>query len=857
MKRPHDARTVWHPGNADPEAGVDWVTFERTFDLDGPPEIAPLCLFATHRYRLRVNGRVVASGPARYVPGTEWHDELDLRPHLRAGRNQIVVACCFLDSVNFQHAREPRGRFLAWGGVREAGKEPVDLATPGAWRCRRPCGHAAGAPSFSFAIGPVEVLDTRIAGGGWQRPEPVPACAEPRTTPRLTPYATGKIVTPEAVFVAGVEASETRVGYVSVVRGVEPGEREAVRRQASRYALCLHSPETQRVPLFLHWGPHFVNGVELEPEDVPGHGNKQAVEVELRAGWNLLCGEPQQVQPRHPVMIGWPEDAQLAARSRPDPGDAAALRFLDPEEIDPAASWRRGAPSRVEDLPGAAWRTRPRGGVLPLPAREMSWDRPAAAEAKPSLPVRRSSGGGAFTAVLDFADEFLGHVVVKIDAPAGTIVDVGCDERRRADGCLDWFGANPFVDSADRFVAAGGRQTLETFHPRGGRFLQVTLRPPAAAPAPDPRSADRGPLSLESVTVRDAHCPPAYDRPAPPLHDELLAWAWRTGVNTLRASTEEVHCDSPWRERGLYLGDGHVQSMAETLVTTDASLGRRALQLFAAGQFPDGQLPCVVPSWLAEPHGDFTLIYAVWLRDFHAAVDDLALVRACLPAVDRLLASPAWRKSPRSILWDATEANRLFIDWGCLKGARRYDENATLNAFRFAALGAAADLHAAAGGDAEAGRLREEADRVRDAYRERLWLAGAGRFAGGFVDGEPVEREVIHPNVLALALGLAAPEHEERLTEHVVGRLETNAEHAARGVPHDDFVELYFLKHALQALHRVGRRGVAERVVRDHLCILREHGTPTLWECVHRGVKNRGSACHSWSAGYLHHLARR
>ena len=853
-QRPDHARSVWHPGPEDPEAGVGWATFRRTFTLDAPPEAAVLCLFATHRYRLRLDGRFVGSGPARYVPGTEWHDAWDLAPHLGdgPGEHELTVECCFLDSVNFQHAQEPRGRFLAWGQVQaRGGGEPVDLATPGDWRCHRPGGHRPDVPSFSFAIGPVEVLDTRASADAspeWVEPEPVPRDAEPETTPRLTPYATGETVTPRPVFVAGVAADETRVGYVSVVPGVQPGQREGVRAYASRYAVCLHSPRAQRVPLFVHWGPHFLNGAELEPEDVPGHGNRQSVEVDLREGWNLLCGEPQQVQPRHPVAIGWPDAAGLEARSRPDLGDPDALRFAPPVKLDPDASWARGAPAAFEDLPDLDWRTLPRGGVLPLPAREMSWDRPTGGGLREAVPVIRTAGEGPFTAAFDFADEFLGQVLVEVDAPAGTLVDVGFDERRRADGCLDWFGANPFVDSADRFVAAGGRQTLETFWPRGGRFLQVTLRPPAEA-------ADRDPLRLESVTVRDAHCPVTHDKAVQPPADDLLAWAWETGVHTLRAATEDVYCDSPWRERGLYLGDSYVQAMAETLVTTDASLGRRALQLFAAGQFEDGQLPCVVPGWLGLPHGDFTLIYAVWLRDFHAAVNDEALVRDCLPAVDRLLASPTWETSARSVLWDATEQNRVFIDWGCLKEARRYDENATVNAFRFAALHAAADLHEAVGGAGEAERYREEADRVRDAYRERLWLGDAGRFAAGFEGGEPVEREVLHPNVLALAYGLAAPEHEERLTDHVVGRLEANAAHAARGVPHDDFCELYFLKYALQALHRVGRPEVAERVIRDHLSILREHNTPTLWECVHRGVKGRGSACHSWSAGYLHHLA--
>ena len=51
--------------------------------------------------------------------------------------------------------------------------------------------------------------------------------------------------------------------------------------------------------------------------------------------WNLLCGEPRQLQRRHPVLLGWPRPAGLTARSRPDADGPASLRHTPPVEVAP------------------------------------------------------------------------------------------------------------------------------------------------------------------------------------------------------------------------------------------------------------------------------------------------------------------------------------------------------------------------------------------------------------------------------------------------------------------------------------------------------------------------------------------
>ena len=222
----------------------------------------------------------------------------------------------------------------------------------------------------------------------------------------------------------------------------------------------------------------------------------------------------------------------------------------------------------------------------------------------PTLPLAFEVGP-AWTLLADFEGEFLGHVRIDVDAPAGTVVDLAYDERLRADGCLDLFFCNPFVETADRSICAGGRETFETFHPRGGRYVQVTVRPPADAVEP---------ATLHGLSVRDARClvPVTGDFDC---DDDTFNWAWTHGVASSRPARRTPSATRRGASAGTYLGDSYVQSLVHLCLSADHRIARQALRLFADGQRDDGQLPCVVPAWLRAPHGDFTLIYALWLRD--------------------------------------------------------------------------------------------------------------------------------------------------------------------------------------------------------------------------------------------------
>lgn len=844
----------------DDTAAVTWVVFRRDFRLNSTVQSAKIRLFAVTRYRLRVNGNPVAYGPARWNKGTQAYDTHQIDDFVQDGENTITVEVCLIQYNNFQNRNYDKLLFCAFGELRQHSEDAVDLSTPGEWVWSKTSAWMDDVPPFSFAIGPVEMLRTAVLAEfwspnrrqvhcNWQRAVPSARDVEP-LLPRPIPYASGQVYELSPLFCAPFTPEEYRFGYTAIHPTCRSPHMESPRGYWSRYFAWIYSPRSQSVSLGVSHGTHTVNGTVLESNDDPDRGNRKYVVAKLKSGWNLIAGEIELVQPRMPVVIALPRRAGLIMRARCDKNDRFSLQYAPACALSPKDRWVDNPPNGNDGLIDSSveWKKVRVNSVLPCPAIEVSWDRinAVASMYSCSMPVTLLTKGRQWTIVFDQTISRLGHVILEVDAPQGTVFDIAYDERRRNDGTLGLYSTNPWTDTADRFICGGGVERIETFHPRGGRYIQVTIRPPL--------NSDRE-IRVMRAAIRDARCLPAFDGWIE-TGDALFDWISAVGKRTVACGTEDSFCDAPWRERGTYLGDSYVHSLTWQSISDDCSVPRRALQLFSVAQHQNGQLPCVTPSWYDKPHGDFTLVYVLWLHDYWSRTGDIDLVMASIPVVDRILRGSGWQTSTHSVLWDALPENRLFIDWGCRKGARTWEENGVLNAFRYQALCCAATMHSILGNEEKKKEYDTEATLVRSAFRKRLWLSKEGCFSGGTESGVAITKSMIHANVLALAFGLADPTQEAMLVDYVYNRVAENPARALEGIPGNDFLELYFMKYVLDACIRLDRHDVAEAVIRKHMSILYDLGATTFWECIHRGIHGTGSLCHAWSTGPLDYLMR-
>jgi hypothetical protein len=461
------------------------------------------------------------------------------------------------------------------------------------------------------------------------------------------------------------------------------------------------------------------------------------------------------------------------------------------------------------------------GDLLPT---DSPWDVPV------DFPAEQDS-----TIVLDMGGEYLGHAFVEVDAPSGTVLDIGHDEHLNGNGRPDYFRCNPFLNSADRFVLRGGRQRIETFHERGGRYLQLTFREAGGA------------VRLHAAGVRSA-CGDYPQTGRFRCGDVDLDWAWEAGDRTLRASMADGWID-PWRERGLYIGDALVQGHATRMITGDWRLDPWCLRLWARAQFADGQLPDVVPSEPHRPLCDYTLIWIIALRNYWAASGDSALVRELWPVIPRIFSSPVWKPCERG-LWEVTPEMKIFVDWGVVP-EERLGVNAALNAFRIRALECAVEMAGAIGMSAEAATYLQEANLVSEAFRAVFWDASLGRFVAARISGKKFAGPALHANALALAFGIC-----DRGSAASVADYLANGLRIANGFP-PGHCEIYFLYYALDALYRAGRAGDAENAMREYYGFMRNRGARTLWETLREGALGKDSMCHGWSSGALPYLAER
>ena len=784
-----------------------FLLFRRRFDLAQIPNAAPFHLFADTRYRLSVNGRIVASGPTRFYPQFPLYDSHDIAPFLRAGANEIRVEVNHRGAPSFQAVPSQCG-FAAWD---EFG---ADLQTPGAWQAKVSRAWNPNAPLYSFAQGPVEIFDVAALQdewrdeNSWQTPVVAPEYWGELKPRDIAPLPNRVLVAPTLARRTIVDSDEISIGFHRVFAA---DARDKSPRDRFIIALILDSPRAQTVELGLFWGEHFLNGDSLETRPDATRGNRRNATAQLRAGANLLWADLEVLMPSWGFALSWPRASQLTLAA-----PILASAATSPDELARRCSHAARVPA---DLALLDW-LRPLGEFefSDFPARQVAWETAAKwADFDAGRTPLVGAGENAAIAVWDFRKTVLGHVRLSLECETETIVDVTFDERLRADGALDIYATNPFVNNVDRYVLSAGRHQIEGFHARGGRYLQLSVR-------------SRGSVKSNGIEVRSAvtHLGESGDFEC---SDALLNQIWRVGRATVEACWPDVWVDCPWREQGAYVGDTLVEFGAAQMLSSDRQTMRRALQLWAQGQRADGQMPSCVPAWMTSSHADFTLIYVLALRDYFAATGDAEFVAQVWPAVERIWNSPRWKGADG--LWDADAESHLFLDWSIPLDQRLGESNGALNALRVGALEATAQLAAALGRDAQPWQAQRQD--VIAAMRAQLWRPQTQDFAAYLGDESPA----YHANIWALRFGVAA--NEAGVLKRVRAALqmfENPDDLEARG----GHPELYFCHYVLQALCARGLHAEALDLVRRAWSPMIGQGAVTFWERLYLGAGRCGQS---------------
>lgn len=827
-----------------------------------------LRIFADTRYRLIVNGATVGHGPARFFRSQPEYDELDVTRYLVVGENVIAVLVNSVGAVHFQGERS-EGALIVMGSVRDGDGTLIALDTPGAWRGIESPAHARDTHPLTFALGPAEQLDLSGLPEGWDRPgfdgeawSPVVVREGTDYGPlsaRSIPLLDERAVVPRRL--AGVFAgrSPEAEDVYSLRLAAEDKSRHG--EPASAAVLTyVFSPVRQTVTFQGWWGRYFLAGQELKSGPREEGRRRQPFTVTLEPGWTpLVCAERFHWSVWE-LFLRFPSRLGIELSATRQVGSAELFRGVGPfMEGTPKAVSLPGRLARLSETlrPNEGW-VWPRSLSAESPHRERAnlvWTR---------LGGEGAAGGGwgevnlgqvtlpqgttSVAVLYDLGTEVLGRPRLRFDAPAGTRVDLGYCESLAPDGTAH-LHQRYLVDMCERYIAREGPQSIHTFHPRGGRYLEVRFTPPSPDDLPRIRLIEveltraQYPLSRVGESAGSFTC-----------SDPQLNEIWELGPRTLQPCMEDAYLDCPMRERGLYVGDALVQFHSNLAAFGDTKLFRRSLELFwrSADQGDNGLVAGGCHGIPAGRHPDYSALMPWGMRAYHAASGDRDFLLHHRSRLVRLLEGLDGTTVAGSALVDGTHLG-VYID----TAVHDHDGvSATQNAMTAAAFLYGAEVLQLIGDASEAERWRERYQRLRAAFHDAFYCPQTQAYLDRRRADKPDTAPSVHGNSLALLFGLASLDVHGGVVRLIRSKLLDNAPTGSEGpglTHRTEFnVSSYFSFYTLTAMTQHGDWPFVLDFVRKNWSIFLDAGSPTTWEY----FGDHASLCHAWSTCPTHLLSR-
>ena len=822
----YDALYIWD----DAEAGGRnrYVLFRHAFTLEVAPATGSLHLFADTRYRLLLNGVTLGHGPARFAVDGPEYDTYDLAPYLHAGDNVIAVLVNSYGVETF-HSERSIGGLIAWGTVTDAAGQCVPLASDAPWRVLESPGHHPDTTTLSFALNPGEYLDARAMPTGWELPEfddsawayAVPVAEQqhwgalaPRSIPPLNESA---VPAPKClgVWSALPVADEDVYSFFAI----DTGWSRAQSAQMGAFTY-LYSPVDQEITFGGWWGKYLVNGVEIPPKPRPDIPLRQDFTVDLRQGWNSLLILEGQPNDCWELYLRFPKAAGILLSTERQADSPHTFLLGGPWRGELARQAAALALTEADALPGPLlpWHPWPRSGTAHSAYLERSW-----AKMSPLAHDATGAEPGARVMVYDFGGEELGRPLLDFTASAGTRIDLAYLERVHADGSAVRDDMT-LVNMAERYVAREGRQRWQTFHPRGLRYLEITVHDHPEA------------FALHHLGLTRAEYPASH-RGAFSCSDPQLTAIWQAGVDTLQACMEDSYLDCPRRERGVYTGDIYVQFFTTMAAFGDTALVRRNLRQMFQRNHRAG---------LERGGHDYQSLVIMLLCQYYARTGDLPFVREMQAGLNTMLAAFARSGQTASGLLD-WETISPYID---LSAMERKGVSCALNAFYQQAFADGARLLRVLGDNAGAEQAQGQADVLAARIRATFWDERRGVFLDRPVQDAEASTPSVCGNTLPLLFDIADARQAARVAPYLAHAVLHNFIVPEPAAPEDVRVNAYFAFYTLEVLYSHGYIEEAEVFMRACWGRMAEPGAWTLWEYFY----DNASRCHAWASAPTYYL---
>ncbi|MCU0671047.1 MAG: family 78 glycoside hydrolase catalytic domain, partial [Myxococcota bacterium] len=416
---------------------------------------------------------------------------------------------------------------------------------------------------------------------------------------------------------------------------------------------------------------------------------------------------------------------------------------MRPRPIAPLGCVRRdGTVVRVARAPAAA----PGDDPIARAMEDFAASRPVAA-ATHAWPLRLDTGPDAVSVVsVDFGEVVAGTVVLDVDAPAGTVLDVAAAEFASEEGVL----APDDERSGFRYVARGADDRFETFQPLGFRWLGLSVR------------AD-GPVVLRDVSVHERLYPRDPDAgPFFECSDATLNRIHAVGRRSVDLNSQDAYLDCPTREQRAWTGDSVVHQMVDFATHPDWRLACWNPEL-AASPRADGMLPMAAGGDIEHQDASFIPDWALhWVRAVHNVwrwTGDRERVARLLPVVEGVLRWFEDFAAEDGLASDVT--GWVIIDWSSVSVDGK---SSVLNALWARGLRDFAEMAEWLGDAGRAQWARARHARLREAF-ELFWDPERALYVDHAIGSERRRPVSQHALATPLAAGLVPDERVARVIE--------------------------------------------------------------------------------------------
>ena len=457
-------------------------------------------------------------------------------------------------------------------------------------------------------------------------------------------------------------------------------------------------------------------------------------------------------------------------------------------------------------------------------------------------------------AMWDCGRIWTGYPCLKLQGTPGTVVDISYGE------CLQEGRINPTkhgLNYADRIILGDGPLEHRITWTKCFRYIQIEVRGGRIELAPPVLGRSSYPVERKGSF--------ACSNPA-------LEQAWEISAHTVQLCMEDGYMDTPWRERGSWLGDDVPKALANYACFGDYALARRFLLQHTRGQLPTGQMAGKYPGYKTSYVSTWTLTFPVSVEEYIRHSGDRAFAGEMLPAIERVIGWMERYRLPEGVYGNlplevTAESNIYnFIDWAPVDTS---GANSAWNAYACNCLRAAAAVAGIAGNEEQSRRWLTDAANLRKAFNRLFWDEGRGVYVNGWNEGCQLKRWGCQENYLAVTYGIADSRRRERIIDNLKKENLLSVFKAGKGdydeiIPGHDgnhmvaialnryrwdemkMVPLgtpYFAWFALEALFKLGMTNSALEIIGRHWGEYSRQGGTTTWETWDR---DQGSLSHGW-----------